>query len=244
MSAGGHNSLNLIGQRFGKLVVIEKAESKNKQTRWLCQCDCGNTKIAVGVQLKRGRIKSCGCLVKEKNKQNNFKDITGQKFGKLTAIKPIGMTNNRNTIWLCQCDCGNFKEVRGDQLRDGSTQSCGCLGKSKGEDQIATLLKTFSIPFEREKSFQTCIFLDTNKKAKFDFFVNNSYIIEFDGKQHFQYSNSGWNTEQQFLKTQKHDFIKNNWCKENNIPLIRIPYTQINKIKIEDLQLETSNFII
>ena len=41
--------LDLTGQRFGKLVVIEKAESKNKQSRWLCQCDCGNTKIAVGV---------------------------------------------------------------------------------------------------------------------------------------------------------------------------------------------------
>ena len=244
MPAGGQNVLNLTGQRFGKLVVIKKVESKNKQSRWLCQCDCGNTKIAVGVQLKRGRIKSCGCLIAQKNKKNNFKDITGQRFGKLVAIKPIGMTSNRNTIWLCQCDCGNQKEVRGDQLRDNSVQSCGCIGRSKGEIKISSLLDKYSIPYEKEKTFQNCIFPDTKRKAKFDFYVNNSYIIEFDGSQHFFFNNSGWNTEENFLKTQKHDLIKNKWCKDNNIPLIRIPYFQFDKINIQDLQPETSNFIV
>lgn len=45
-------------------------------------------------------------------------------------------------------------------------------------------------------------------------------------------------------QTQKHDKIKNNWCKENNIPIIRIPYTKLHNIQIEDLLLDTSNYII
>jgi hypothetical protein len=49
-----------------------------------------------------------------------------------------------------------------------------------------------------------------------------------------------YNTED----AQKHDAIKTQWCKDNNIPLIRIPYTEYNKLCLEDLLLETSKFII
>ena len=45
-------------------------------------------------------------------------------------------------------------------------------------------------------------------------------------------------------KNQKYDAIKTNWCLDNNIPLIRIPYTHLNKLCIEDLLLETSSFIV
>lgn len=50
-----------------------------------------------------------------------IKDITGQKFGKLTALAYAG-----NTKWSCKCDCGEMCEVLGDSLRRGSTKSCGC----------------------------------------------------------------------------------------------------------------------
>ena len=54
-------------------------------------------------------------------------DITGQKFGKLTAIKKVGIKNN-NSVWLCKCDCGCEKEITLSHLRQG-TKSCGCLPK-------------------------------------------------------------------------------------------------------------------
>lgn len=58
---------NLIGQRFGRLVVIERAENgKDGRVRWLCKCDCGNNKIVIGKLLLHGDTKSCGCLNKEK----------------------------------------------------------------------------------------------------------------------------------------------------------------------------------
>lgn len=53
---------NLVGLRFGSLVVKEKvASSKHKHARWLCLCDCGNTSIALTGHLKRGSHKTCGC---------------------------------------------------------------------------------------------------------------------------------------------------------------------------------------
>lgn len=57
---------SLVGQRFGMLKVIEQAESaENRQTRWLCQCDCGRTYVAYGVNLKANRTVSCGQCTKE-----------------------------------------------------------------------------------------------------------------------------------------------------------------------------------
>ena len=81
---------------------------------------------------------------------------------------------------------------------------------------------------------------------KFDFYVNNAYLIEYDGEQHFIPSSFGGSLSgKERLKIQKeYDNIKNKWCKDNNIPLIRIPYTHYNDLKLEDLLLETSQFII
>ena len=56
--------------------------------------------------------------------------------------------------------------------------------------------------------------------------------------------NTTWNNKENFLKTQERDALKNQWCKDNNIPLIRIPYTHLNDLKIEDLLLETSEYIV
>ena len=69
--------------------------------------------------------------------------------------------------------------------------------------------------------------------ARFDFYVNNQYLIEFDGIQHF----SPTFGEDILSKTQEHDIYKNNWCKANDIPLIRINYLQLENLKIEDIIL-------
>ena len=71
-------------------------------------------------------------------------------------------------------------------------------------------------------------------------------MIEYDGEQHFEKNiqNTGWNTKENFKKIQKRDLLKNKYCLNNNIPLIRIPYTHKENIVIEDLLLETSKFII
>ena len=59
------------------------------------------------------------------------KDMTGMKFGRLTVVKESGRDKHRNTLWLCKCECGNETIVRGNNLRNGRTTSCGCYNSDK-----------------------------------------------------------------------------------------------------------------
>ena len=58
-------AIDLVGKRYGRLVVVEKAESLNGHTRWKCKCDCGNECIVHGTSLKTGNTRSCGCYKTE-----------------------------------------------------------------------------------------------------------------------------------------------------------------------------------
>lgn len=111
----------LIGQKFSKLTVIEEGISRHGHTTWKCQCDCGNIKIVVGSHLKAGYIKSCG----DSKCRPNFQDLTGQKFGRLTAIEFSHIEKGHASIWKYQCDCGKFVLYRSDQVKSGHTKTCG-----------------------------------------------------------------------------------------------------------------------
>ena len=128
-------------------------------------------------------------------------------------------------------------------MRKLETISCGCAAISLGELKIQQILQENNIKFTREQKFNTCRF-ENNYLARFDFYINNQYLIEFDGEQHFKLGSGLFNNENRFIKTQQRDTYKNQWCKENNIPLIRIPYTKLNTLCIEDLMLETTDFRI
>lgn len=240
-------SKNLLGQRFERLTVLQKTKERDKNGNivWLCQCDCGNfTKVPTSSLIK-GNTRSCGCLQREKAAligERCFIDLTGQRFGKLIALERAP-SNHENARWKCLCDCGAETIVSSTHLRSGHTQSCGC-SHSKGNEKIANLLTASQIPFQREYSFDTCRFKDTDKLARFDFYINEYYLIEYDGSQHFSYTGTGWDTKENFEKTQQRDIYKNQWCEENHVPLIRIPYTKLNTLCIEDLLLETTKFRI
>lgn len=60
-------------------------------------------------------------------KGGRFKDLTGIQFGRLIAIKTIGLDNNKGYIWECKCECGTICQVRSHDLVRGATKSCGCL---------------------------------------------------------------------------------------------------------------------
>lgn len=119
------NAKNLLNQRFGKLIVIARAENTRKgNTQWLCRCDCGNEKIALGYDLTHGRTVSCGCNLKGTTSPKRI-DLTGQRFGKLT-VESLASSENGILIWKCKCDCGNEKLIRGGNLKSKKGLSCGC----------------------------------------------------------------------------------------------------------------------
>lgn len=170
-------------------------------------------------------------------------DLTGQQFGKLTVISKAESKNNK-TFWNCKCDCGNIATVAGYNLTSGCTKSCGCL-KSIGEANVEKMLLENNVSHKREYTFED---LKDKQMLRFDFAIfdndnNLQYLIEFDGIQHFE-TRGGWNDLANYEKVKLHDQMKNNYCKEHNIPLIRIPYTQRDIITIEDLVLETTKYLI
>lgn len=237
------NFIDETGNRYGRLLVLERGEDQynsngRRYVQWKCQCDCGNIILVKGDLLRNGKTKSCGCYRKDKLQDLHSKDITNQRFGKLVAISPL-YKKNHYWYWQCKCDCGGQCVVNAHTLLQGDCQSCGCT-KSKGEEKIGLLLSQNHIDYEKEYSFKN---LKSNKNAylRFDFYVKNSYLIEYDGIQHFQIT--GWG-ETNYNQLTKNDNIKNEYCKTHNIPLIRIPYWHYDKITIDDLRPETSQFLV
>lgn len=170
-------------------------------------------------------------------------DLTGQKYGMLTVLKRD--MSRKSVYYLCRCECGNVKSVLSQHLKRGSIISCGCFHKSKGEERIKELLLNNNYKFQQEYSFVDLKF-NSQKRVRFDFRVqtnNKFYLIEFDGKQHY-FSYNSWGGEKELLIRQEHDNLKNQYCKNNNIPLIRIPYNKLKSLKITDLELKHSNYIV
>ena len=238
---------DLTGKQFGELLVLSKTNKRTSDRRiiWLCQCSCGNIVEVNSHSLNTGNTKSCGCLFKKHLNnlhQNNIIDLSYQRFGKLVALEPTNKRCGSSVIWKCQCDCGNICYVSSFHLKDNSTISCGCAN-SRGEALIQKILTELNINFITQYTFKDCINPKTQHKLKFDFYLPDyNCCIEYDGIQHFKYTNEGWNTEQHFQELQKRDKIKNQYCLEHGIYLIRIPYTEYNNIeKILKEQLNGNN---
>lgn len=236
---------DLTGQKFGRLTVLKKVETKNGGfARWLCQCECGSLKEVDGIHLRRGETTSCGCYCKEQIIKNNIErieDLTGKKFGKLTVLKRadnIGL----QPAWYCKCECGTYTNpIMASNLKKGTTMSCGCLS-SKGELKIRQIFIENNINFKTQVSFNDCKYKD---KLRFDFGVYNQYneliyLVEFNGRQHYEEINF---FEESLVERQTKDNIKINYCKNNNIPLIIIPYHLYEKMSMKDLSLESKYFI-
>lgn len=225
---------NEIGNKYGNLTVISQAEKKiNNHVAWNCQCDCGNMIIVSGSRLRNGEVTECSECAKRKRAINE----QGHRYGNLLVLEYAGTSINRNGLWKCQCDCGSICFIMGKDLRSGSKTNCGCRRTlSKGAEKIKALLLEHNINFVQEKTFETCRFPDSNQPARFDFYLpDQNIIIEYDGEQHFFYTNHAWDTKEHFEYTQRHDNYKTEWCKNKNIKLIRIPYYDYKNITFDKL---------
>jgi hypothetical protein len=132
----------MIGSRYNKLIVVMKDEDLSacrREEYYICQCDCGNIKSFRANDLYHNKVKSCG-----NHNPKCYKDITGKKFGKLTAIE-YKYTLNKRSFWLCECDCGNITITCAGNLQNGHSTSCGCKRNIKNtiklEKHFRNLLK-------------------------------------------------------------------------------------------------------
>lgn len=183
--------IDMTGKKINKLTVLSISNNRTASgsIKWICKCECGNICEVDGTRLRNGKAKSCGCASKQALKigqGNNFKDLSGKKFGKIKVLNRIEnkIYKNRSFVqYKCQCECGRYLNVIGCNLSSGNTQSCGkCNENSHGNLKIDNILTKANIPFQREKRFNTC---KDKMPLPFDFYVNNQYLIQYDGNYHF-----------------------------------------------------------
>lgn len=115
----GRSLIDITNQRFGRWVALCHLGGG----LWACRCDCGTRLSVKGGDLYHGRSKSCGCLTQ-------YRNITGERFGRLIALLPVSNRRNKKVFWTFRCDCGSIIERSGADVIRGKTKSCGCLCSS------------------------------------------------------------------------------------------------------------------
>ena len=130
---------NHAGRVYGQLTGLYPLPRKNGATMWQWRCTCGNEIATQGRLVKDGKTRSCGCLRKEIAAKKRYRDLTGQTFGLLTAIRPELRKKGYSTRWLFLCACGNTHVATGAYVVNGDIQSCGCL--TSGSDSVQSWLE-------------------------------------------------------------------------------------------------------
>ena len=176
-------------------------------------------------QMPNSHLKGIGCSKCRDKKQSSTAEefirkakLIHQNKYDYSLVEYIGAKIKVKII--CK-EHGVFEQMPNNHL---SGRGCPICKSSKGEEDIYFFLTENNIKFEREKKFKEL------GKFRFDFYLPNlNTIIEFDGEQHFKVNNF-FGGEEGFRKRKQSDRIKNQYCEDNNINLLRIPYTEINNI--------------
>ena len=144
-------------------------------------------------------------------------------------LKPTDVTSKsgKRAWWLCLSHNHEWQaKIYSRTLGHGCPN---CCPKSKGEEKIKQLLNIWDIKYIYNKRFPTC----KNKNTlPFDFYLPYyNLLIEFHGKQHYQICTGYFKSKSKLKQRKKHDQIKKQWTKNNDIPLLIISYEQINDIE-------------
>lgn len=231
------------GQEIGNVKIIRRATKeenpwKSHETPYWVEClNCGHQWVGRKTDIMKKTIKCPECG--DPGGRGHKLKMKGERFGYLTVISDTSFYKyNHNSVYLtCQCDCGKIVDVRYDHLKGrgnrSRTISCGCKSRSSGEVKIEQILEENNIDFKNQYIIE-----DFSQFAAFDFAIFNQGkllgLIEYDGEQHFRPIDF-FGGEEKFKIQQNNDLRKNVYCKEHDINLIRIPYTDFDKINIEYL---------
>ena len=205
------------------------SEYKNANSKILIQCPHGHTyEVEFNSFHKGRRCKLCT----NKNIKFTYEEVKEYIESQGDKLLSKEYKNNKNKLEI-QCCEGHIYERRYDKYRQG--QRCPICNSSGGEQILYNILKKLNIEFEREKRFKDCKDVNT---LPFDTYIESlNLIIEFDGEQHFKPKFG----EKEFYEIVYHDAIKNSYCEDNNINLLRIPFWNIDfmeeivKNKIDEL---------
>lgn len=231
------NSVKRKCEEFG--IELLSTEYKDAKKDLEFKCKCGNIyKRTWNKVCSRGSRYCEECTYKIRGEE--------QKVG-IEAVKEFCEKNNLNCLSKeyqgdsgkleIKCSCGEVYRTSWNKLRQGQVRCKKCSSKeSFGEYRINCYLKSNKYFFKREARLEGC---RRKNPLKFDFVIFDKYeivgCIEFDGQQHYRPVNFNEHYTQdeickRYEEQKERDIIKNNYCQENNIPLLRIPYWEVDNI--------------
>lgn len=237
--------INRAKQIHNNKFNYSKTKYINRRTKIIVTCPIhGDFEVLPGIHSRGHDCSKCAIENRQVPIRSNIQEfiqkaqkIHGNKFDYSKSI----YTHNKNKIEIICPKHGSFWQRINDHLKGAG---CPVCKQSKGENKVKLYLESKNIEFKQQKTFIDCINPNTNYKLRYDFYLPNyNLLIEFDGIQHFRPSTfNGKLDKEQTLKlfeqTKVNDKIKNDFARDNNIKLIRIPYTKISSIeKILDKEL-------
>lgn len=204
------------------IVVI--GEYKNDYTKIELQCSvCGEKWSATPHSLLQQ--KGCPCCAGTKKKTHN------EFVDEIKAIHPditiVGEYINNKSPVLCLCNKCNKQFIGIPHNMLSQRNGCPNCSVSHGEKEVKNWLDSNNISYIQQHKFDDCI---DKVSLPFDFYIpHKNTAIEYDGRQHYV-ALDYFGGEKSLEYVKKHDKIKSEYCKNNNINLIRIPYWDFNNI--------------
>ena len=205
-------------------LLSSKEEYKNNLSKLKYKCENGHIHET---NWSNFRVSKVGCI-RQYVDINFVKDFFESQGCKLLTEK----YDNNNQELKYICPKGKIHTTTWRRFFNRS-QRCKCFKIYKGEEKVEKILSKNSINFIEQYWFKDCRY---KYPLKFDFYLpENNICIEYDGLGHFEPINFGGKREEEvieiFKEGQIRDQIKNKYCKDNNITLIRIPYWDFDNIE-------------
>lgn len=215
-------------------------EYKNARTKLLVKCPNPNHEpYEVKFDAFKNQNQRCEKCSREQSSEKRKHDY---KFVK-EIVESYGYKlissdyKNTNTPLKMECPNGHQLEMTFKKFYNEGHR-CVLCSSSKGEREITRILNIYNLNFESQYKFDDCKF---KQCLPFDFYLPNyNCCIEFDGEQHYEIFEYFGGFDK-FVDTKIRDTIKNEYCKKNNIRLLRIPYWDYNNIEeilIKELELK------
>lgn len=218
----------------GQSTPFDFTSGSRKKVYW--KCDVANDhewETSIFHRTNENEVNSCPCCSGNKVVMSNCLSTTHPnlskewhpiKNGHLIPFDVI-CGSNKKVHWICRKGHEWKSTIAKRAIRGDGCKICN---ESRGEKEVAKFLKKFSIIFERQKKFNGC---KNKRKLPFDFYLpEHNILIEYDGEQHLRLSEY-FGGEKSFKQLQIRDAIKTKFAQDNNIPLLRIPYTKFDNIE-------------
>lgn len=213
-------------------------EYKNEKSKFKIRCPKGHESNMIYTNFMHGaRCRQCYHDRASSLQRMDISTIKQRIESRGYSLK--GNYINKDTPVLIECPEKHLWEVTVGNFQKGRICPVCNNGKSYGEMKILETLESLNINFKQEFSFHNLV-SEKGSKLRFDFavFSNDNRLlclIEYDGQQHFKpvkFNNiTDGEAEKKYQENLIRDEIKNQYCKDNNIPLLRVPYWEFDNIQ-------------